>query len=132
MFKCPKEQVKYPKWHQKYTIFLSIYSIQQGIDKEPIISEAISVDTCNNLQFSTKESKKELIVTTNIIEKCIFKVNLKGNAIFQEVHLVNTTFQPKPKEASVNDTINHPIVEDSNAFDINITLLIKDDKEGKK
>ena len=59
-------------------------------------------------------------------------MNLKGNAIFQEVHLVNTTFQPKPKEASVNDTINHPIVEDSNAFDVNITLLIKDDKEGKK
>ena len=69
----------------------------QGIDKEQIIREAIPVDTFNNLQFSTKESKKELIVTTNISDKDIFKVNLKGNAPFQGVQLVNTTFQPKSK-----------------------------------
>ena len=59
-------------------------------------------------------------------------MNLKGNAIFQEVHLVNTTFQPKPKEASVNDNITHTIVENSNASVGNVIMIINDDQEGNE
>ena len=65
--------------------------------------------------------------------KDIVNVNLKGNASFQEVELVNTTFQhkTKPKEVSVNDNITHNIVENSNASDGNVSMIINNDKGGK-
>ena len=66
--------------------------------------------------------------------KDIVNVNLKGNASFQEVELVNTTFQhkPKPKEASVSDNITHTIVDNLKASDGNVTMIINDDKGGKE
>ena len=65
--------------------------------------------------------------------KDIVNVNLKENASFQEVELVNTIFhhKPKPKEASVNDNITHPIVDNLKASDGNFTMILNDDKGGK-
>ena len=81
-------------------------------------------------------TKKKVEVISKLLQssaKDIVNVNLKGNASFQEVELVNTTFQhkTKPKEASVNDNITHNIVENSNASDGNVPMIINDDKGGK-
>ena len=61
-------------------------------------------------------------------------MNLIGNASCRGLELVNTTFQHKNKheDAGVNDNINHTIVENSNDYDGNVTMITNNDKRGKK
>ena len=59
-------------------------------------------------------------------------MNSKGNVIFQKVKLVSPTFQPEIKRSSINDTLNNPIIDNLDSIDGNFTMIIKDDKEGKK
>ena len=69
----------------------------------------------SNVATLTKEKVDVSSKLHQISAKDIVNVNLIGNARCQGVELINTTFQHKnkPKDASVNDNINHTIVENS-------------------
>ena len=97
------------------------------------IPPTTSIDDANVATLT----KKKIEVSSKlyqISEKDIIKVNLIGNASCRGIELVNTTFQHKNKheDASVNGNINHTIVENSNAYDGNVTMITNNDKGGKK
>ena len=87
-----------------------------------------------NVATSTKKKVNMSSKLHQISAKDIVNANLIGNASCQGVELINTTFQHKSKhkEASVNDKINHTIVDNSNAYDGNVTIITNNDKGGKK
>ena len=88
----------------------------------------------NNVATSTKKKVNMSSKLHQISAKDIVNANLIGNASCQGVELINTTFQHKSKhkEASANDKINHTIVDNSNAYDGNVTIITNNDKGGKK
>ena len=96
------------------------------------LREAISVDSFNNEQLPSKESRKEITVTSTIIIKDIFKIKSKGNTIMQEVHMGNPIFHSQIKGSDVTYNLHRTIHENFDVIDSNVAMIIKDDKEGNK
>ena len=95
--------------------------------------QILSIDDAN-VSTLTKKKVDMSSKLHQISAKDIVKVNLIGNESCRGVELVNTTVQHKNKheDVGVNDNINYVIVENSNAYDGNDTMITNNKKGCKK
>ena len=95
--------------------------------------QSTSIDDSNVATLT----KTKIDVSSNlhkISAKDMVNVNMIGNARWQRVEITNTTFQhkTKPKDAVINNNINHTIVETSNGYDGNVITITITNEGGKK